>query len=86
MRIDARTAVRRLPTFEEQVLVVAVPPTAANHRPNVAVDRFHLAEGDLDVAVGEDAVEVATEELGDLVKGREPRLRRCSPRGAPIAP
>src|SRR5712692_7712405 len=52
--------------------MVAVPTTAAKHRPDVPVDRLHLPEGDLDVAIGEDAVEVTTEELGDLVKGREP--------------
>lgn len=52
--------------------MVAVPAPAADHRPDVAVDGFHLAERDLDVAVREDAVEVATEQLGDLVEGREP--------------
>ena len=52
--------------------MVAISTAAAQHRPDVAVDRFHLAERDLDVAIGEDAFEVTTEELGDLVKGREP--------------
>jgi len=58
--------------LEEQVLAVAVPTTAANHRADVAVDGFDFPEQGLDVAVGQDAIEVATEELGDLVKGREP--------------
>ena len=47
--------------------MIAVASTAPEHRSDVAVDCFHLAEGDLDVAVGQDAVEMATQQLGDLV-------------------
>ena len=61
----------RLLNFEEQILMIAVAPTAAKHRPDVAVDGFDLAERHLDVAGGEDALEVTTEELGDLEKSRE---------------
>ena len=49
--------------------MIAVAAPAAEHGSDVAVDGFHLAERDLDVAVGEDAVEVATQQLGDPVEG-----------------
>ena len=49
--------------------MIAVTPTAPEHRPDVAVDGLHLAERDLDVAVGQDAFEMATQQLGDLVEG-----------------
>ena len=52
--------------------MIAVATPAPEHRPDVAVDGFHLAERHLDVAVREDAGEVATEQLGDLVEGRQP--------------
>ena len=52
--------------------MIAVATPAAEHRPDVSVDRFHFAERHLHVAVGEDAVEVPTQELGDLVEGRQP--------------
>src|SRR5712692_6682471 len=52
--------------------MVAIPTAAAKHRPDVAVDRFNLAERHLDVTVGQDAVEVTTEQLGDLVESRQP--------------
>ncbi len=52
--------------------MVAITTTATDHRADVAVDGFDLSERDLDVAVGQDAVEVTTEKLGDLGEGREP--------------
>jgi hypothetical protein len=52
--------------------VVTLTTAAADHRADVAVDGLHLAERDRDTTVGEDAVEVTAEELGDLVEGREP--------------
>jgi hypothetical protein len=52
--------------------VVAIAPPPPEHRADVAVDGFDLAERHLDVAVGQDAVEVTTEQLGDLVGGRQP--------------
>ena len=48
--------------------MIAVAPTATEHRADVAVYGLDLAERDLDVAVGQDAVEVPTQELGDLVE------------------
>lgn len=68
--------------FEEQVLVIAIAPPATERRPDVAVDGLHLAERNLDVAIGEDAVKVTTEEVGDLSEGREPLpAQRPHPRG-----
>ena len=52
--------------------MIAVAPTATKHCPDVVVDGLDLAERDLDVAVGQDAVEVLTQELDDLIEGRQP--------------
>src|SRR2546427_7992424 len=57
--------------LEEQVLVIAVPPAASQHRPDVAVDRLDLPEGDRLVAVADDAVQVAGEQLAELLEGRQ---------------
>lgn len=69
-RTDRRSAAAFW-TLEKQVLMVAIPAPPTKHRPDVTVDGLHLAERDLDVTVGEDAVEMATEKLGHLVESRE---------------
>ena len=62
--------------------MIAVASTATEHRPAVAVDGFDFAERDLDVAVGQDAVQVTAQELGDLVEGRQPLpAQRADPDG-----
>ena len=66
---------------EEQVLVISVAAPAAEHRSDIAVDGLDLAEGDLLVTVGEDAVEMPEEELGDLLECRQALpLERAQPR------
>ncbi len=62
--------------LEEQVLVIAVPPAASQHRPDVAVDRLDLPEGDRLVAVADDAVQVAGEQVAELLEAG----RRCQRR------
>ena len=52
--------------------MVPVAAAAAQHRPDVAVDRLHDAEGDLLVAVVEDALEMAREQATELLEGRQP--------------
>ena len=62
--------------------MIAVAPTATEHRSDVSVDRLDHAERDLEVAVGQDAVEVPTQELGDLVEGQQPLpAQRADPGG-----
>ena len=66
--------------------MIAVAPTATEHRPDVAVDGLDFAERDLDVAVGQDAVEVPAQELGDLVEGRQPLPAQGANPGGQEAP
>jgi hypothetical protein len=49
--------------------MIAIPTASAQHGPNVPVDGLDLAERGLGVAVGEEPVEMAAQELGDLVEG-----------------
>lgn len=58
--------------FEEQVFVIPIPSTPAQHRSDVAVDRLDLPEGDFLVAVGEDAVEMPEEQAANLLERRQP--------------
>ena len=52
--------------------MIAIAAPAAEERADVAVDRLDFPEGKLDVAVRENAVEMAAEELGgDLIEGRQ---------------
>lgn len=51
--------------------MVPTPPAAPQHRPDVAVDRLDLAEGDRFVAVADEAVQVAGEQLAELLEGRQ---------------
>ena len=48
--------------------MVAITTAATKHRTDVSVDGLHYSERDFDVTVGEHAVEVTAEELGDLVE------------------
>ena len=51
--------------------MIAVAPAAAEHGANVTVDGLDGAEGNLLVAVVEDAVEVPGEEPTQLLEGRQ---------------
>src|SRR3989442_56950 len=74
--------------LEQEVLVISIPTAAPEHGADVAVDGLDRAERDLLMAVGEDAVEMPQQELGDLAErwqalppegaepGREEALRR----------
>jgi hypothetical protein len=72
------------------MIPVAAAPT--QHRADIAVDRLDLSERDLLVAVGQDPVEVAQQELGDLAERRQPlpseraQPRREEPPGGPFVP
>ena len=62
--------------------MIAVAATATEHRPDVVVGGLDLAERDLDVAVGQDAVKVPPQELSDLVEGRQRSpVQRADPGG-----
>lgn len=68
--------------LEEQVFVVPITSSPPQHRADVAVDRLNLAEGHLLMAIGEDAVQVPDEQLGQLPKGWQPLpAERPQPRG-----
>src|SRR3990172_832141 len=58
--------------FEEEVFVVPVAPAPTQHRTDVAVDRFDFPEGDLLVAVVQDAVQMARQHPAELLEGRQP--------------
>src|SRR3972149_1579429 len=58
--------------FEEEVFVVPVAPAPTQHRADVAVDRFDFPEGDLLVAVVQDAVQMARQHSAELLGGRPP--------------
>src|SRR5207249_7371653 len=58
--------------LEEQVLEIAVASTAPEHGADVAVDGFDGSEGNLLVAVVEEAVEMPGEEPTELLEGRQP--------------
>src|SRR5262249_34825513 len=60
-----------LADFEEQVLVIAIPATPPEHRADVAVDRFHFAEGDLLVTVVQDPGQMAHQQGAELLEGRQ---------------
>ncbi len=49
--------------------IAAAPP---QHRPDVAVDGLDFPDGDLLMAVVEDAVEMADEQEPELLKGGQP--------------
>src|SRR5215471_11122544 len=61
-----------LADFEEQVLVIAIPATPPEHRADVAVDRFHFAEGNLLVTVVQDPGQMAHQQGAELLEGRQP--------------
>ena len=52
--------------------MIPVATSPAEHRADVAVDGLDGAERDLFPAVGEDAVEMPAQELGDRVERRQP--------------
>ena len=52
--------------------MVPVAAALAEHETDVPIDGFDRPEGDLLVAVSEDAVEMPGEELGDLLEGGQP--------------
>lgn len=54
---------RGLLDFEDEVLMVTVTSSATNHSPDVSVDGLDHAEGKFVVAVAEDPLEMALEEL-----------------------
>ena len=58
--------------LEEQVRVIPVPPTSAKHGADVPVDGLDHPEGDLHVAIGQDAIQVGQEQLRQLLEGGEP--------------
>ena len=58
------------------MIPVASAPT--KHGPDVRVDGFHDAKGDLHVAIGQDAIQVGQDELGELLEGREPLAHRSA--------
>jgi len=51
--------------------VVPVASTAPQNRTDVAVDRFDLPEGDLLVAVVQDAVQMPRQHPAELLDGRQ---------------
>ncbi len=53
-------------------MVIPVSPAPSRHRPDVPVDRLDFAERDLLVALVENALEVAREQLAELAEGRQP--------------
>ena len=63
---------RALLCFEDQVFVVTVATPAANEGAEVAVDGLDDAEGDLPVAVVQDAFEMTGEQATELLKGGQP--------------
>ena len=52
--------------------MIAAPPAAPEHRPDVPVDRLDDADGDLLVAVAQDALEMAGDQTAELLEGRQP--------------
>jgi len=62
---------RVLLNLEDEVFVVAVASSAANHGSDVSVDGLDDAEGKLVVAVAENTFEVASESGGELLERRK---------------
>ena len=59
--------------------MIAVVPVPTEDRADVPVDGLDIAEGDLHVAVGEDPVQMAQEQLRQLLEGREGARRAPAP-------
>lgn len=68
---DAPAFRGRLLDFEEQVRMIAIAPAAADQGAKVPIDGFDHPEGDLRVAVSQDAVHMALEYLRQRREGRE---------------
>src|SRR5262249_4986216 len=71
---------------EEQVFVISVTAPAAQHRADVPVDRLHLPEGDLLVAVVQEPVQMPGEQPAELLEGRQPLPAQGAEPGGQEAP